>query len=170
MPSKPARGFSLPELVVVVAIIAILAAILFVLFAHARDNANVATCESNERMIAEALESYALDHYGQYPNLTGPVTAATFGGRGNPYFTGDSLTDPANGMPYLYTDGPGTCADPNAEYQIIDQGGHTSTSLLALLSADASEDSIAFCSSTGLYAFQAGASSAGMARPNLPSP
>jgi len=146
------RGFTLPELLVVIAVIVIIAAILLVFFAHVRDNANVASCESNERMIAEALESYAVDHGGQYPTTPGNVTSATFGGPGNPYFTRDDLIDPANGLPYLYTNGPGSCRNPDAEYQIIDQGGHSSSSLIALLASDNAEDAVAFCQDQGLYA------------------
>ena len=159
---KGSRGFSLVELVIVVAIIAILAVILLVLFSHERDNANVASCEQNERMIAFALDSYSIDHFGQYPNYQGDVTVAMFGGTGNPYFTKDGLVDPASGLPYEYTNGPGSCQDPNTEYQIIDQGGHSSTSLLALLANDDAEDSVAFCSTRGLYAMQSGAQTGGM--------
>ena len=166
---KSARGFTLVELVIVVAIIAILAAILFVLFAHERDNANVASCEQNERAIAFALDSYSVDHFGQYPQYNGNVNVAMFGGAGNPYFTDDTLVDPASGLPYLYTDGPGSCQDPNTEYQIIDQGGHSSSSLLALLSNDDGQDSIAFCSTRGLYAMQSGSQGSGMDQKQGPS-
>jgi type II secretory pathway pseudopilin PulG len=141
-------------LVVVIAIIALLAAILIVLMAHERDNAAVASCEQNERAIAAALDSYAVDHLGQYPHYTGNVSVLMFGGKGNPYFTRDDLVDAASNLPYQYTDGPGTCTDPNTEYQIIDQGGHSSSSLLALLATDDQEDAIAFCSTKGLYALQ----------------
>lgn len=161
-PVKGTRGFSLVELLVVVAIIAILAMILFVLFAHERDNANVASCEQNERNIAFALDSYSIDHFGQYPNYQGDVTVAMFGGPGNPYFSKDGLVDPASGLAYQYTNGPGSCQDPNTEYQILDQGGHSSLSLLALLANDDAEDSVAFCSSRGLYAMQSGSQSGGM--------
>lgn len=154
MNSKSIRAFSFIEVVVVVAIIAILATILFILFSHARDDAAVASCESNERMIAEALDSYSLDHFGQYPAVVGDVNSGTFGGPGNPYFNRDDLTDPASGLPYEYTQGPGTCTNPDAEYQIIDQGGHSSASLLALLALDDQEDSVAFCAARGLYAMQ----------------
>ena len=150
------RGFSLPELVVVCAIIAVLAAILIVLMTHERDNAVVASCEENERMIAAALDSYAVDHLGQVPIYTGNVDRTMFGGKDNPYFARDTLVDPASGLPYQYTNGPGSCTDPNSIYQIVDQGGHSSASLLALLAQDDQEDAIAFCSSRGLYAVQAG--------------
>lgn len=158
---KLSRGFSLAEVLVVVAIIIILAAILMIFLAHERDNAAVAACEANERSIATAVDSYAVDHGGRIPDGTGPVDAALFGGPNNPYMSNDSLVDPADGLPYLYTSGPGMCQNPDAEYQIIDQGGHSSSSLLALLAGDANEDSVAFCSDRGLYAFQSGGTGGG---------
>ena len=164
---KTSRGFTLPELTIVVAIIAILAAILIILFAHERDNANVASCEQNERAIAASLEAYSIDHSGQFPQYQGDVNSAMFGGPGNPYFDRDDLTDPASGLAYQYTDGPGSCLNPDAEYQIIDQGGHSSDSLLALLAGDAGQDAIAFCSDRGLYAMQYSGSGGGTA--NNPS-
>jgi type II secretory pathway pseudopilin PulG len=143
-------------LLIVVSIIVILAAILMIYFMHARDIAAVASCETNERRIAEAIDSYAVDHSGQLPQGGSIVSPVLFGGPDNPYMSNPSLVDPANGLPYLYTSGPGNCQNPDAEYQIIDQGGHSSTSLAALLSTDNQEDSIAFCSDRGLYAFQSG--------------
>jgi len=166
---KPSRGFSLPELVVVVAIIALLAAILIVLLAHERDNAMVASCEQNERMIAAALDSYAVDHSGQYPIHTGDVNLDMFGGKDNPYMDRDNVVDPATQLPYQYTNGPGTCADPTTEYQVIDQGGHASSSLLALLAADDEDDAIAFCSTRGLYALQYSGVTGGSAKPRDPN-
>jgi prepilin-type N-terminal cleavage/methylation domain-containing protein len=148
------RGFSLPELLIVIAIIAILAVILILNLMHIRDNATAAACESNERRIAEAVDSYAVDHGGRVPQGQGFVTADLFGGPNNPYMNQPNLVDPANGQPYLYTEGPGMCQNPDAIYQIVDQGGHSSASLLALLAGDSQEDSIAFCSDRGLYAFQ----------------
>ncbi len=165
---RPSRGFSLPELVVVVAIIALLAAILIVLLAHERDNAMVASCEQNERMIAAALDSYAVDHSGQYPIYNGNVSADMFGGKGNPYLDRNNVVDPATGLAYQYTNGPGTCSDPTTVYQIIDQGGHASSSLLALLAADDEDDAIAFCSNRGLYALQYSGVVGGSAKPQGP--
>ena len=137
-----------------VAIIAVLVAIIMVFVMHERDNANVVSCEQNERAIAFALESYSVDHSGQFPQYQGDVTSQMFGGPGNPYFDQDDLIDPASGLLYQYTSGPGSCPDPDAEYQIIDQGGHVSSSLIALLAGDDAQDAVAFCSSQGLYALQ----------------
>jgi prepilin-type N-terminal cleavage/methylation domain-containing protein len=163
-----ARGFSLPELLIVIAIIVILAAVLMPFFLHARDDAMAASCESNEQNIAAALDSYAVDHGGRYPSTSGPVDVSLFGGPGNPYMQNDQLIDPADGQPYEYIVGQGGCQNPDAMYQIIDTGGHASPSLVGLLRAENKEDSIAFCSDLGLYAFDshgAGSSSALQPRP-----
>jgi prepilin-type N-terminal cleavage/methylation domain-containing protein/prepilin-type processing-associated H-X9-DG protein len=63
---KPA--FTLIELLVVIAIIAILAAILFPVFAQARDKARQATCLSNSRQLALALQMYTQDYEDVLPS------------------------------------------------------------------------------------------------------
>jgi type II secretion system protein G len=71
------RGFTLIEMMIVVAIIAILVAILVPNFIRARAQAQTAACEANLKEIATALELYQTDHE-QYPagNNT-PVTSAS---------------------------------------------------------------------------------------------
>jgi len=61
------RGFTLIELLVVIAIIAILAAILFPVFVAASRRAQRASCASNMRQIAMALQHYIVD-YGAFPD------------------------------------------------------------------------------------------------------
>ena len=56
------RGFTLIEVLVVIAIIAILAAILFPVFARAREKARQTSCLSNEKQIDLALLMYAQDY------------------------------------------------------------------------------------------------------------
>ncbi len=51
-------GFTLLELLVVIAIIAILAALLFPTFSRVRENARRATCASNQRQIGMAVLQY----------------------------------------------------------------------------------------------------------------
>ena len=74
------KGFTLIELMIVIAIIAILAAILVPNFLKARAQGQLAACESNLKNIATALEMYATDYSGDYPSalsiLTSNLTAA----------------------------------------------------------------------------------------------
>ncbi|MBV8280820.1 MAG: zinc-ribbon domain-containing protein [Candidatus Eremiobacteraeota bacterium] len=55
-------------LVVSVPVLAIVAAILIPNFLHARDESMVAADESNLKQIAVAVERYAVDHNGAYPD------------------------------------------------------------------------------------------------------
>ncbi len=55
-------GFTLIEILVVVAIIAVLAAILFPAFARARENARRASCQSNLKQIGLGLLQYSQDY------------------------------------------------------------------------------------------------------------
>jgi len=59
-------GFTLIEMLVVIAIIAILAGIIFPVFASVRENARRSACISNLREIFQHVKSYELDN-GEYP-------------------------------------------------------------------------------------------------------
>ncbi len=63
------RGFTLIEMMIVVAIIAILVGILVPNFMRARAQAQTAACEANLKEIATALEEYETDHEA-YPDVT----------------------------------------------------------------------------------------------------
>ena len=86
------RGFTLIELMIVVAIIAILAGILIPNFVNARAQAQTAACESNLRSIATALELYYADNQA-YP-ASGNVTPATLSKNGV-YYLNNTPKDPA---------------------------------------------------------------------------
>jgi prepilin-type N-terminal cleavage/methylation domain-containing protein len=60
-------GFTLVELVAVIAIITVLAAILFPVFTQAREKARQSSCQANLYQIGLALQCYARDHDGFLP-------------------------------------------------------------------------------------------------------
>jgi type II secretory pathway pseudopilin PulG len=64
-------GFTLVELLVVVAIVILLIAVLFPVFGKVRQNARSASCLVNERTIANAMSTYTQDNAGR---LTSPRT------------------------------------------------------------------------------------------------
>jgi len=115
---KSQKGFTLIELMIVIAIIAILAAILIPNFLHARAESQTAACEGNEKQIATALEEYAVDHNGTY-GAGGNVTSTLLG----TLYLGVTPSDPVNASTYTVT----TTGGSYGSYQIKDSGGHDTT-------------------------------------------
>lgn len=76
---KKKSGFTLIELMIVIAIIAILAAILVPNFLKARAQGQLTACKSNCKNIATALEMYSSDNGGRYP-ITANFQAQLTGG------------------------------------------------------------------------------------------
>ena len=64
---KQQKGFTLIELMIVIAIIAILAAILVPNFIRARAQGQLTACKSNLKNVGTALEMYSTDWAGKYP-------------------------------------------------------------------------------------------------------
>lgn len=60
-------GFTLIELMIVIAIIAILAAILVPSYVRARAMSQLTGCKSNLKNLATALEAYSVDAEAHYP-------------------------------------------------------------------------------------------------------
>ena len=107
------RGFTLIELMIVIAIIAILAAILIPNFIHARAESQTAACEGNEKQIATAMEEYAVDNQGTY-TATLPVL-----------YLAVTPKDPVNNAAYVIN----AAAGAYGSYQIADTGGHDKTTM-----------------------------------------
>ncbi|MBI1388412.1 MAG: prepilin-type N-terminal cleavage/methylation domain-containing protein [bacterium] len=78
MTRQPSNGFTLIELLIVVAIIGILAAIAIPNFINAQVRAKVASCESDLRSLATAMEMYRMDNnmYPPTPNTAGNLRFA----------------------------------------------------------------------------------------------
>jgi prepilin-type N-terminal cleavage/methylation domain-containing protein len=150
---KRSHGFTLIELMIVIAIIAILAGILIPNFLHARAQSQTASCEGNERQIAAAIEIYAVDHGGQIP-ASGPVDANMFGGAGNVYMAvpvHDPVT-PALTYNYTTVPGPECNAAGLLKYEIIDNGNHDPTTTGSVPNAAVNATTVVYCSGSGLTA------------------
>lgn len=68
------KGFTLIELMIVIAIIAILAAILVPNFIRARAQGQLTACKSNLKNIGTACEMYSTDNSGRYPSGLAKLT------------------------------------------------------------------------------------------------
>lgn len=76
------QGFTLIELLVVVVIIGILASVALPSFVGAQDKARNSAMASNIKSVKLALEQYATDNKGSYPEPGGKYTVALAGGGG----------------------------------------------------------------------------------------
>ncbi len=65
--AKRLRGFTLVELLVVVAILVIIASLIFAVYARSREKGRQTVCLSNLRQLGVALLSYAHDYGGCFP-------------------------------------------------------------------------------------------------------
>ncbi|HEV2037672.1 MAG TPA: prepilin-type N-terminal cleavage/methylation domain-containing protein [Candidatus Eremiobacteraceae bacterium] len=138
------KGFTLIELMIVIAIIAILAAILIPNFLHARAESVTAACEGNEKQLATAEEEYSVDNGGAYASLSVLTT---------PYIS-TVITDPVKkGNAYTVTI-PGSPI-VNGSYQIVDAGGHDTTTTTSLTTtaavACATCATIIYAQSSGIH-------------------
>jgi type II secretion system protein G len=94
---KKEKGFTLIEIMVVVAIIALIAAVGIPNLLRARVSANESTAQACLKSIASALETYAIAN-GSYPLETTPLT-----GQVPPYLNKDYFTGVQSGYVYAAT-------------------------------------------------------------------
>jgi type II secretion system protein G len=127
------RGFTLIELMIVVAIIAILAGILIPNFVNARAQAQTAACESNLRSIATALELYYADNQ-VYPAASGSAVVPTLMTANGVTYLNTTPKDPAGqsgSATYSLTTVQAGGGNP-AGYTILCPGVHVGSTLAKL--------------------------------------
>ena len=111
------KGFTLIELMIVIAIIAILAAILVPNFVKARAQGQLTACKSNLKNIGTAMEMYASDHNGRY------ISGTTLAGSDlttQGYMKVVPTCPVTNNSPYTYA----SHENPDYSYLVCDCGHH----------------------------------------------
>ena len=76
---KNSAGFTLVEILIVLAVIVILVAILVPVFTRVRERGYRATCQSNLHQIGLAMQQYVQDNNGSYPGETSRTSGWTVG-------------------------------------------------------------------------------------------
>jgi len=105
--SRVGRGFTLVELLVVIAVVAIPAALLLPVLSKAKDSANSTACKSNLRQLSIALNMY-VNEYDKYPGNGAMYSGGQFRGVWgtgmnwlNPYVGGHF--DPDSSFDWFYS-------------------------------------------------------------------
>ncbi|HEV7179963.1 MAG TPA: prepilin-type N-terminal cleavage/methylation domain-containing protein [Candidatus Baltobacteraceae bacterium] len=147
MDRESERGFTLIEMMIVVAIIAILVAILVPNFIRARAQAQTAACEANLKEIATILELYQTDHQ-TYP--TGNNTPVTIADTDLAPYLKQTPVDPVNPSgTYEFTVSNGGTGNPS--YTIVCPGQHDPGTMNAI-GGTSGTTHVQYSSSTGFSA------------------
>lgn len=123
------RGFTLVELMVVVAIIALLAAIVIPNYVHARAQAAVSQSEANIKQIATSLELYYADNQNYPAGAATNVVPSLFGTPPNPYLN-STPTNALGRAQYVYSAVAGAGGQPS--YTLADPGVYDPSTLSSL--------------------------------------
>ena len=95
---KPLRGFTLVEILIVVAILGILAAVIIPEYRGYTQKAKESAAKDNLRILREAIERYAVQHNGVGPGYPDDDPTAHHPSRVILY---QQLVDPGNYLPHL---------------------------------------------------------------------
>lgn len=86
------RAFTLIELLTVISIISILAAMLLPVLAEARESARKASCQSNLKQLATAVQLYSQDYDEMLPNAGSTGDGGDLTNSLNPYLKQEAAT------------------------------------------------------------------------------